>query len=95
MSNQEPPKNPNLTIMGEPLWVDALKTFGVVCGMLVIVLIGGVLLALAIIAPWGRSSFDCSIWCVMERGLREMFSISAAPPEWLAGLLTDLLRLLG
>jgi hypothetical protein len=51
----------------EPLWVDALKTIGVGLTMLTIVIVVGGALGIAIIAPWGRASHDCSIYCVLER----------------------------
>lgn len=56
-----------LTVFGEPLWVDALKSVG--CGllMLVMTIIVGGALAVAIIAPWGRASHDCSIYCVLRQ----------------------------
>ncbi|MGI9479796.1 MAG: hypothetical protein ACR2PI_24055 [Hyphomicrobiaceae bacterium] len=57
----------NLTVFGEPLWKDTMKSMG--CGLMLLLLtivIGGAL-AVAIIAPWGRASFDCSIYCVIRQ----------------------------
>lgn len=54
------------TEFGEPLWLDTLKTIGVAVVSLTIVIAVGGALAVAIIAPWGRASFDCSIYCVLE-----------------------------
>lgn len=65
---------PKLTEFGEPLWLDALKTMGVFLGMLAGVVAIGAVLGVMIIAPWGRESFDCSIYCVLERELTEIFS---------------------
>lgn len=65
---------PKLTEFGEPLWVDALKTMGVFVAMLAGVVAVGAVLGVMIIAPWGRESFDCSIYCVLERELTEIFS---------------------
>ncbi len=78
-SNSGPAADPvthaknQLTAFGEPLWVDALKTAGVGLVMLLIVLLGGGALAIAIIAPWGRASHDCSIYCVLEREFDAFF----------------------
>ncbi len=62
-----------LTAFGEPLWVDALKTAGVGLVILLIVILGGGALAVAIMAPWGRASHDCSIYCVIEREFDALF----------------------
>ncbi len=62
------------TSFGEALWVDALKTACVaLVTLLVMFLIGG-FLALMIIAPWGRASPDCSMFCVLEQRIEQMFS---------------------
>ena len=61
-----------LTTFGEPLWKDALKSMGCGLVLLALTIVGGGALAIAIIAPWGRASFDCSIYCV----LRQYFGIS-------------------
>ena len=63
-----------LTVFGEPLWFDALKTMGVAIVMLLITVVLGGLLAMLIIAPWGRASHDCSIWCVMEQKIEVWIS---------------------
>ena len=34
----------------------------------------GAVLGVAIIAPWGRASHDCSIYCVLEREYEAFFS---------------------
>lgn len=54
----------------EPFWVDVMKSMGCGLAMIVLTIIVGGALAVAIIAPWGRASFDCSIYCV----IREYFS---------------------
>ena len=56
-----------LTVFGEPIWLDALKTLGVGLAMLLLVVVVGGALGVAIIAPWGRASHDCSIYCVLEQ----------------------------
>ncbi len=74
----EGPGEENLTAFGEPLWVDVLKTLGVGFAMLLgVVAIGGVL-GIAIIAPWGRASPDCSIYCVLEQHIESYFSDDAS-----------------
>jgi hypothetical protein len=70
----EAPGDENLTAFGEPLWLDALKTMGVFLAMLCGVIAIGAVLGVMIIAPWGRESFDCSIYCVLERELSSFFS---------------------
>ncbi|MFT5508569.1 MAG: hypothetical protein ACI89J_001645 [Hyphomicrobiaceae bacterium] len=72
-SDAETAKTEKLTAFGEALWVDAMKSMG--CGLLLLVLtiiVGGAL-AVAVIAPWGRSSFDCSIYCVIGQYLTKLF----------------------
>lgn len=61
------------TEFGEPLWLDALKSIGVALSILTIVIVVGGALAVAIIAPWGRASFDCSIYCVLEQHFDSWF----------------------
>ena len=63
-----------VTSFGDPLWLDALKSTGQGLIMLVIVLVLGGALAVAIIAPWGRASHDCSIYCVLERQFDKYWS---------------------
>ena len=63
-----------LTVFGEPLWVDALKTLGVAMAMLLVTVVVGAVLGVAIIAPWGRASPECSIYCVLERRVEAFFS---------------------
>ena len=41
--------------------------------LLGIIVVGGVL-GVAIIAPWGRASPECSIYCVLERQLEAFLS---------------------
>ena len=62
------------TVFGEPLWVDALKTRGVVMAMLVVTVVVGAVLGVMIIAPWGRASPECSVYCVLKRRLEAVFS---------------------
>ncbi len=63
-----------LTVFGEPLWVDALKTLGVAMAVLLGTVVVGAVLGVAIIAPWGRASPECSIYCVLERRLEAFFA---------------------
>ncbi len=63
-----------LTVFGEPLWVDALKTLGVAMAMLLVTVVVGAVLGVAIMAPWGRASPECSIYCVLERQVEAFFS---------------------
>lgn len=63
-----------LTEFGEPLWVDVMKTMGVFAALLGGTILVGAILGVMIIAPWGRESFDCSIYCVLDRELTEFFS---------------------
>lgn len=71
MNDEAKPRREKLTSYGEPLWLDVIKTLGVALSVLGGVIGVGAILVLAIVAPWGRESFDCSIWCVIER---EIFS---------------------
>lgn len=65
------------TAFGEAFWVDALKTAGVAfVTLLVMFLIGGAL-TLMVIAPWGRASPDCSMFCVLEQRLEAMLDDDA------------------
>jgi hypothetical protein len=67
-----------LTVFGEPIWLDALKTLGVGLAMLLLVVVVGGALGVAIIAPWGRASHDCSIYCVLEQQFDAYFSDKAS-----------------
>jgi hypothetical protein len=75
----DPHRNPKndagkkLTVFGEPLWVDALKTLGVGLVMLFLVVVVGAVLGVAVIAPWGRASPDCSIYCVLQQAFDSYF----------------------
>jgi hypothetical protein len=62
-----------LTVFGEPVWKDVMKSLGCGLSMLLMTAIVGGALAIAIIAPWGRSSFDCSIYCVLRQYLEKWF----------------------
>ena len=74
MTERRPGRSGRTTRFGEPLWLDAMKTLGVALATVsVMFLIGGVL-GLMVIAPWGRASPDCSMWCVMQRHLEGMFA---------------------
>jgi len=73
-NRQDGKADPKLTAFGEPVWVDTLKTLGVVAVMLLIVIGIGGALGVAIMAPWGRASHDCSIYCVLEQYLDSFFS---------------------
>ncbi len=84
MAEQQPDHRPEtdpearglkkLTVFGEPLWVDALKTLGVAMAMLLLTVAVGAVLGVMIIAPWGRASPECSIYCVLERRVEAFFS---------------------
>jgi hypothetical protein len=67
-----------LTVFGEPLWLDALKTLGVAMAMLLLTVTVGSVLGVMIIAPWGRASPECSIYCVLERRVEALFSDEAS-----------------
>ncbi len=69
-----PTRDKKLTVFGEPLWLDALKTLGVAMIMLSITVVLGLVLAVMVIAPWGRASPDCSIYCVIERRVEAFLS---------------------
>ena len=66
------PGEKKLTVFGEPLWVDALKTLGV--ALLLGTVAVGAVLGIMIMAPWGRASPECSIFCVLEQRLEAFFS---------------------
>ena len=70
----EPRNERKLTVFGEPLWVDVLKTLGVGMAMLLATIAIGAVLAVMIIAPWGRASPECSIYCVLERQFEAYFA---------------------
>ncbi len=84
MAEQQPDHRPEtgpkarggkkLTVFGEPLWVDALKTLGVAMAMLLGTVAVGAVLGVMIIAPWGRASPECSIYCVLDRKFEAFFS---------------------
>ncbi len=63
-----------LTVFGEPLWLDALKTLCVAMTTLLVIVVVGAVLGVMIIAPWGRASPECSIYCVLERRLEAFFA---------------------
>ena len=68
--SSDKPRAQQLTSYGEPLWVDILKTAGVALGTIAGMIFFGALLVLAIVAPWARESFDCSMWCVIGEEIR-------------------------
>jgi len=68
-TDQKSEKPQKLTAFGEPFWKDVLKSMG--CGLMLLALtivVGGAL-GVAIMAPWGRANFDCSIYCVIRQYL--------------------------
>lgn len=65
---------PKRTVFGEPVWLDTLKTLGVFAVMLALIVVVGGALGIAIMAPWGRASFDCSIYCVLEQYIASFFT---------------------
>lgn len=71
---ERPQSAKNLTAFGEPLWLDVLKTLGVGLVLLLGTVVVGGLLGVAIMAPWGRASPDCSIYCVLEKQIDGFFS---------------------
>jgi hypothetical protein len=74
MTDRRPHKVRRITRFGEPLWVDAIKTLGVALATLSVMFLIGAVLGLMVIAPWGRASPECSMWCVVQGHLEEMFS---------------------
>ncbi|MEM7254024.1 MAG: hypothetical protein AAF493_21605 [Pseudomonadota bacterium] len=74
-------QKPKITSFGEPLWLDIAKTLGVALTTLAAMLAIGVFLGLMIIAPWGRASHDCSMFCVMANDIRHYFGESVEPSE--------------
>jgi len=58
-----------LNALGEPIWLDVLKTSRSFVIFIGIVAIVGGGLGIAVIAPWGRASPDCSIYCVIKNKL--------------------------
>ena len=62
------------TAFREPLWLDALKTLGVAGIVLLITIALGSILAMLMIAPWGRASPECSMWCVLDQEIESWFS---------------------
>jgi hypothetical protein len=73
-SDPETQGSEKLTVFGEPLWLDVLKTLGVAMALLSVTVVVGGLLGVAIMAPWGRASPDCSIYCVIEKQIDGFFS---------------------
>lgn len=57
----------------EPFWVDVMKSMGCGLAMIVLTVIVGGALGVAIMAPWGRASFDCSIYCVIREYFANFF----------------------
>ena len=63
--------NRNVNALGEPVWVDVLKGVRTFLVLLALVAVVGGGLGIAIIAPWGRASPDCSIFCVIVNKLKD------------------------
>ena len=61
----------NVNALGEPVWVDVLKGIRTFLVLLALVAVVGGGLGIAIIAPWGRASPDCSIFCVIVNKLKD------------------------
>lgn len=76
MSSSEDRK---VNALGEPMWVDVLKSLRTLVVFIAIVIAVGGGLAIAIIAPWGRANPECSIYCVIVNKLRD-------PVDWEAQL---------
>ncbi len=57
----------------EPFWVDVMKSIGCGLTLLLLTIIVGGALGIAIMAPWGRASFDCSIYCVIREYFQSFF----------------------
>lgn len=62
------------TAYGEALWVDVLKTLGVGVATLLVMFVVGAGLGLMIVAPWGRASPECSMWCVVEHRIERLLA---------------------
>ena len=56
------------------MFKSTLKTLGVAMAWLLGIIVVGGALGVAIMAPWGRASPDCSIYCVLERQIEGFFS---------------------
>ena len=57
--------NKGANSLGEPIWLDVLKALRTFLILMALVAVVGGGLGIAIIAPWGRASPDCSIFCVI------------------------------
>ena len=64
-------KEKKLNVLGETLWLDILKTSRALFIFLLLATIVSGGLGIAIIAPWGRASPDCSIYCVLMNKLKD------------------------
>ena len=72
-TDRSPPGDAEAAKEKEPFWVDVMKSMGCGMALLALTIVVGGALAIAIIAPWGRASFDCSIYCVIGRYFENLF----------------------
>jgi hypothetical protein len=63
--------NKYVNSLGEPIWIDVLKGARTFLVLMALVAVVGGGLGIAIIAPWGRASPDCSIFCVIVNKLKD------------------------
>jgi hypothetical protein len=61
----------NVNALGESVWIDVLKALQTFLVLMALVAVVGGGLGIAIIAPWGRASPDCSIFCVIANKLKD------------------------
>ena len=62
-------KSNKTNALGEPVWLDVLRTSRTFVIFMVLVAVVGGGLGIEVIAPWGRASPDCSIYCVIKNKL--------------------------
>ena len=63
------PEKDSVNALGEPMWLDVLRTSRAFAIFMILVVVVGGGLGIAVIAPWGRASPDCSIYCVIANKL--------------------------
>jgi hypothetical protein len=75
--------NKRVNSLGEPIWVDVLKGLRTFLLLMALVAVVGGGLGIAIIAPWGRASPDCSIFCVIVNKLKDPIQWSELESKFL------------
>ena len=75
--------NKRVNSLGEPIWVDILKGLRTFLLLMALVAVVGGGLGIAIIAPWGRASPDCSIFCVIVNKLKDPIQWSELESKFL------------